>query len=55
MGVPSYGVSGLFMDPTVDARAHGRDERMRMQSYYEGQEFLYRLTKLLATNPAPVP
>ena len=55
VGVPSYGVSGLFMDPTMDARAHGRDERMRMQSYYEGQEFLYRLTKLLATNPAPVP
>ncbi len=55
VGVPSYGVSGLFMDPSVDARAHGRDERMRIQSYYEGQEFLYRLTKLLATNPAPVP
>lgn len=55
LGVPSYGVSGLFMDPAVDARAHGRDERMRIQSYYEGQEFLYRLTKLLATNPAPVP
>ncbi len=55
LGVPSYGVSGLFMDPSVDARAHGRDERMRMQSYYEGQEFLYRLTKLLATNPTPVP
>ncbi len=55
IGVPSYGVSGLFMDPSVDARAHGRDERMRIQSYYEGQEFLYRLTKLLATNPTPVP
>ena len=55
VGIPAYGVSGLFMDPTVDARAHGRDERMRVQSYYEGQEFLYRLTKLLATNPAPVP
>ena len=55
VGVPSYGVSGLFMDPSVDARAHGRDERMRIQSYYEGQEFLYRLTKLLATNPTPVP
>ena len=55
VGVPSYGVSGLFMDPSVDARAHGRDERMRIQSYYEGQEFLYRLTKLLATNQTPVP
>ncbi len=50
-GVPAFGVSGLFLDPAVDARAHGRDERMRIQSYYEGQEFLYRLTKAL-TQPA---
>jgi acetylornithine deacetylase/succinyl-diaminopimelate desuccinylase-like protein len=53
-GVPAYGVSGLFLDPTVDARAHGRDERMRVQSFYEGQEFLYRLTKALAS-PAITP
>ncbi len=53
-GIPAYGVSGLFMDPATDARAHGRDERMRIQSYYEGQEFLYRLTKLLASNPRRV-
>jgi acetylornithine deacetylase/succinyl-diaminopimelate desuccinylase-like protein len=51
LGVPAFGVSGLFSDPTVDARAHGRDERMRMQSYYEGHEFLYRLTKALTTSP----
>jgi len=51
-GVPAFGVSGLFSDPTVDARAHGRDERMRMQSFFEGQEFLYRLTKALASPPA---
>ena len=42
--------SGLFSDPSVDARAHGRDERMGVKSYYEGQEFLYRLTKALASN-----
>ena len=48
--VPSYGVSGLFLDPSVDARAHGRDERMRIQSYYEGQEFLWRLTKALTSD-----
>lgn len=54
-GVPSYGVSGIFSDPRVDARAHGRDERIRMQSYYEGQEFLYRLTQRLASNPPAVP
>ena len=51
IGIPAFGVSGLFSDPTVDARAHGRDERMAVKSFYEGQEFLYRLTKALATNP----
>ena len=50
LGVPAFGVSGLFSDPTVDARAHGRDERMAVKSFYEGQEFLYRLTKALSTN-----
>ena len=55
LGVPSYGVSGLFSDPKTDARAHGRDERMRVQSYYEGQEFLYRLTKALASTTRTVP
>ena len=55
LGLPSYGVSGLFLDPRVDARAHGRDERMRIQSYYEGQEFLYRLTKALTSSSKPVP
>jgi acetylornithine deacetylase/succinyl-diaminopimelate desuccinylase-like protein len=54
LGVPAFGVSGLFSDPTVDARAHGRDERMRMQSFYEGQEFLYRLTRALAGPGRPV-
>lgn len=54
-GVPAFGVSGLFSDPTVDARAHGRDERMRLQSFYEGQEFLYRLTKALTQPPNMTP
>jgi len=49
LGVPAFGVSGLFSDPAVDARAHGRDERMAVKSYFEGQEFLYRLTRALAT------
>jgi acetylornithine deacetylase/succinyl-diaminopimelate desuccinylase-like protein len=52
LGIPAFGVSGLFSDPSVDARAHGRDERMRVQSFYEGQEFLYRLTKALSQPPA---
>jgi acetylornithine deacetylase/succinyl-diaminopimelate desuccinylase-like protein len=54
-GVPSYGVSGLFSDPAVDARAHGRDERMAVRSFYEGQEFLYRLTRALTAGRRTVP
>jgi acetylornithine deacetylase/succinyl-diaminopimelate desuccinylase-like protein len=38
----------------VDARAHGRDERVRIEWYYKAQDFLYRLTKALSSN-VPVP
>jgi acetylornithine deacetylase/succinyl-diaminopimelate desuccinylase-like protein len=55
LNIPAFGVSGLFADPAVDARAHGRDERMRVQSFYEGQEFLYRLTKALSSPPNVTP
>ena len=43
-GIPVYGVSGIFGD-IDDVRAHGRDERVLIQSYYEGLEFLYQLVK----------
>jgi acetylornithine deacetylase/succinyl-diaminopimelate desuccinylase-like protein len=46
-GIPTYGVSGLFGDMD-DSRAHGRDERMLIKSFYDGQEFLYRLVKELS-------
>lgn len=46
-GIPTYGVSGLFGDP-ADSRAHGRDERMLVTSYFDGQEFLHRLVHRLA-------
>ncbi len=46
-GIPTYGVQGFFMDRD-DIRFHGRDERMGVQAFYEGQEFLYELVKILA-------
>jgi acetylornithine deacetylase/succinyl-diaminopimelate desuccinylase-like protein len=53
IGIPGYGVSGIFGDPN-DARAHGRDERVLIKSYYDGQEFLYRLVKeMTSTRPVP--
>ncbi len=47
VGIPTYGVQGFFMDRD-DIRFHGRDERMLVASYYEGQAFLYELVKRLA-------
>jgi len=46
-GMSTYGVQGLFMDSS-DIRMHGRDERMSVQSFYEGQTFLYELVKALS-------
>ena len=47
-GIPGYGVSGLMGDPN-DARAHGKDERVLIKSYYESEDFLFRLVKELST------
>lgn len=46
-GIPTYGVSGIFVE-YGEVRIHGRDERVGIKEFYEGQEFLYRLTKALA-------
>ena len=49
-GIPTYGVQGFFYDRD-DIRFHGRDERLKVQSFYEGQTFLYELVKRLAETP----
>jgi len=46
-GIPSYGVGGVGID-FDDDRAHGRDERVRVESYYSGVEFYYLYLKALA-------
>jgi acetylornithine deacetylase/succinyl-diaminopimelate desuccinylase-like protein len=50
-GIPTYGVQGFFYDRD-DIRFHGRDERLKVQSFYEGQTFLYELVKRLAAPAA---
>jgi acetylornithine deacetylase/succinyl-diaminopimelate desuccinylase-like protein len=47
-GIPTYGVQGFFYDRD-DIRFHGRDERLKVQSFYEGQTFLYELVKRVAS------
>lgn len=46
-GIPIYGVSGLFGDMD-DVRAHGRDERLGVREFFDGQEFLWRLVTTLS-------
>jgi acetylornithine deacetylase/succinyl-diaminopimelate desuccinylase-like protein len=48
IGIPCYGIQGFFLDRD-DIRFHGRDERLLISSFYEGQQFLYDLVKSLAS------
>jgi acetylornithine deacetylase/succinyl-diaminopimelate desuccinylase-like protein len=47
-GIPSYGVSGLFSLPG-ETNAHGRDEKLRVKSYYQGLDFLDQLVRRIAS------
>ncbi len=46
-GIPTYGITGMFTDPDGGG-IHGLNERIRIQSVYEGRTFLYRLVKIYA-------
>lgn len=46
-GIPVYGVSGIFYDIAADTR-HGLNERVQVKAFYEGQEFMYQLTKRMS-------
>ncbi len=45
-GIPSYGISGMGIDEGDD-RAHGQDERIRVESFYRGVEFQWRFMRAL--------
>src|SRR5205085_423521 len=47
-GMPSYGISGVAIDRN-DVRAHGKDERVGVQSFYDGVDFYYRYLKALTS------
>jgi acetylornithine deacetylase/succinyl-diaminopimelate desuccinylase-like protein len=46
-GIPTYGVSGVFLD-IDDIRAHGRDERIMVKPFYDGVEYMYQLVREFA-------
>ncbi|HXI63781.1 MAG TPA: M20/M25/M40 family metallo-hydrolase [Gemmatimonadales bacterium] len=47
VGIPTYGVSAVFEEQN-DVRAHGRDERIGVQSFYDALEFWYRMMQTYA-------
>ena len=51
IGIPVYGVSGLFYPETF---AHGMNERIPVKAFYEGLEFMYRLMKGITGGPKPI-
>jgi acetylornithine deacetylase/succinyl-diaminopimelate desuccinylase-like protein len=46
-GLPTYNITGNLQDHD-DIRAHGRDERIRVDAFYKGLDFLYRYLKAVA-------
>ncbi len=44
-GIPTYGIGVLFFDPDLGG-IHGLNERIRVQSLYDGRDFLYELVKV---------
>jgi acetylornithine deacetylase/succinyl-diaminopimelate desuccinylase-like protein len=43
-GIPTYGVPGAFLD-VDDDRSHGKDERIRVQDFYDSIDFYYDFMK----------
>jgi acetylornithine deacetylase/succinyl-diaminopimelate desuccinylase-like protein len=49
-GMPTFGITGVAID-FGDVRAHGKDERLRVDSYDQGVEFFFRFVKALTSAP----
>jgi len=47
-GMPTYGISGIAIE-TNDVRAHGKDERVPVESYFTGVDFCYQFLTSLTT------
>jgi acetylornithine deacetylase/succinyl-diaminopimelate desuccinylase-like protein len=47
-GMPSFGIQGVALDSN-NIRAHGKDERLPVQSFDTGVLFFYRYLKALTS------
>ena len=48
-GIPTFGISCMFFELN-DSRAHGKDERVGVQDFYDGVEFNYKLIRELSSS-----
>jgi acetylornithine deacetylase/succinyl-diaminopimelate desuccinylase-like protein len=46
-GIPTFGIACMFFE-LGDNRAHGKDERIATQDFYDGVNFTYKLTRALS-------
>jgi acetylornithine deacetylase/succinyl-diaminopimelate desuccinylase-like protein len=47
-GLPTYAIGGTAVDRD-DVRAHGKDERLGVESFYKGLDFYYRFLKAVTS------
>ncbi|MDP9170299.1 MAG: M20/M25/M40 family metallo-hydrolase [Acidobacteriota bacterium] len=47
-GMPTYGIGEVAIE-NDDDRSHGKDERLRVSSYYQAVDFLYRYLKAVTS------
>jgi acetylornithine deacetylase/succinyl-diaminopimelate desuccinylase-like protein len=48
VGIPTFGIACMFFD-MGDNRAHGKDERIEVQDFYDGVNFNYKLIRALSS------
>jgi acetylornithine deacetylase/succinyl-diaminopimelate desuccinylase-like protein len=53
-GIPTYGIGVMFVDPNL-GNIHGLNERIPVQSVYDGRDFLHELVKTYANTRTPLP
>jgi len=46
-GIPTYGIGALFFDHDMGG-VHGLNERIKVESLYDGRDFLYELVRIYA-------
>jgi acetylornithine deacetylase/succinyl-diaminopimelate desuccinylase-like protein len=53
-GIPTYGIGALFFEHDFGG-IHGLNEKIRVQSLYDGRDFLYDLVQRLGNSTATIP